>query len=140
MLKIRLQRVGRKHEPTFRIVLTESENSTKSGRLKEVLGSYDPRKSNEQIKTDRVKYWLDKGVKVTGTVHNLFVTHKILNSKKINVLPKKTPIIKEAPAEAAPAAAPAPEAAPVAEAPVETTPEAAPETAPESTEAETPAA
>jgi len=91
MLKIRLQRVGRKHEPIFRVVLTDSKNSTKSGRLKEVLGSYDPRKTVDLLKVDRIKYWLDKGALPTGTTHNLFVSHKIIDSKKINVLPRKTP-------------------------------------------------
>ena len=38
MLKIRLQRVGRKAEPTFRLVLTDSKNSTKSGKYIETLG------------------------------------------------------------------------------------------------------
>ncbi|MHB1330519.1 MAG: 30S ribosomal protein S16 [Minisyncoccota bacterium] len=102
MLKIRLQRVGRKHEPTFRVVLTDSKNSTKSGRLKEILGSYDPRKTVDLLKTDRIKYWLGLGALPTGTVHNLFVNHKIIDAKKINVLPKKTPPAKEAPAEEAP--------------------------------------
>lgn len=95
MLMIRLQRVGRKHEPIFRVVLTDSKNSTKSGRLKEVLGSYDPRKTVDLLKTDRIKYWLGLGALPTGTVHNLFVTHKLINAKKINVLPRKKPIAKE---------------------------------------------
>jgi small subunit ribosomal protein S16 len=107
MLKIRLQRVGRKHEPNFRIVLTDSENSTKSGRYKEVLGSYDPRKSVDQIDAERAKYWISQGAEATGTVHNLLVTHKIIDAKKMNVLPKKRPIVKkeepvvETPAETA---------------------------------------
>ncbi|MEK9201042.1 MAG: 30S ribosomal protein S16, partial [Patescibacteria group bacterium] len=71
----------------------------KSGRSKEVLGSYDPRKTVDLLKTDRIKYWLRKGALPTGTVHNLFVTHKIVDSKKINVLPRKHPIIKEKEAE-----------------------------------------
>ncbi len=103
MLKMRFQRVGRKHEPSFRLVLTDSKNSSKSGRFKEILGSYDPRKSVDAFNTDRVKYWLDKGVGLTGTVHNLFVTHKIIDAKKINVLPKKVVIKKEEPAVEAPA-------------------------------------
>ncbi len=95
MLKIRLQRVGRKHETSFRVVLTDSKNSTKSGRFKEVLGSYDPRKTVDLLKTDRIRYWLDLGAEPTGTVHNLFVTHNIINAKKKNVLPKKTLVVKE---------------------------------------------
>ncbi|MBX4195564.1 30S ribosomal protein S16 [Candidatus Parcubacteria bacterium] len=112
MLKIRLQRVGRKSEPAFRIVLTESENSTKSGRLKEVLGSYDARKTSDLLKTDRINYWLKQGAKPTGTVHNLLVTHKVIDAKKINVLPRKSPIAKEAePTTATPAAEAAPASA-----------------------------
>jgi len=95
MLKMRLQRVGRKHEPAFRLVLTDSKNSTKSGKYNEILGSYDARKKTDLLNTDRIKYWLDKGIAVTGTVHNLFVTHKIIDAKKINVLPRKTPPAKE---------------------------------------------
>ncbi len=94
MLKIRLQRVGRKHEPTFRVVLTDSKNSTKSGRFHEVLGSYDPRKKTEVFEGERIKEWMGKGAKVSGTVHNLLVSHKIISGKKINVLPKKSPISK----------------------------------------------
>lgn len=91
MLKIRLQRTGRKHEPTFRLVLTESKNSTKSGKLLEVLGSHDFRKENTEIKKDRVLYWMKNGVKPTPTVHNLLVTHKIVDAKKVNVQPRRTP-------------------------------------------------
>jgi len=85
MLKIRLQRTGRKHEPTFRLVLTDSKNATRSGRFKEILGSYDARKSTDAIKSDRVKYWLSMGANPTATVHNLLVTHKILGESKKNV-------------------------------------------------------
>ena len=128
---MRLQRVGRKHDNAFRVVLTDSKNSSKSGKFKEVLGSYDPRKTVDVLKTDRIKYWLGQGALPTGTVHNLFVTHKIIDAKKKNVLPKKTPIIKDVPvveekpvvvAETAPKV--------VAEAPVEEAP-VAPEVAPE---------
>jgi len=56
MLMIRLQRTGRKHEPTFRLVLTDSKNGPKSGKFLEILGSHDPRhKEATIIKADRVK-------------------------------------------------------------------------------------
>jgi small subunit ribosomal protein S16 len=134
MLKIRLQRVGRKHEPAFRLVLTDSKNSTKSGRFKEILGSYDARKSTDLLKTDRISHWLSQGALATGTVHNLLVKHKVIDAKKVNVLPKKTfvakapePVVEEAarveeaPVEASEAPAEAPEVTPE---PVETAPEA----------------
>jgi small subunit ribosomal protein S16 len=113
MLKIRLQRVGRKHEPTFRVVLTESQNSTKSGRFLEILGHHDPRhKELTVLKDERIMYWVSKGAKVSDTLHNMLVSKKIIQGKKINVLPKKTVPMKEGEVAAAPAAA-----TPVAETP-----------------------
>ena len=128
MLKIRLQRVGRKNIPAFRIVLTDSRNSTKSGRYKEILGSYDPVKDVKTVKEDRVKHWLSVGAQATGTVHNFLISQKIITGKKINVLPRKRPIKKEeakvesAPApvaEAKPAEAPQTETVPAEVAPTE---------------------
>ena len=95
MLKIRLQRVGRKHEPVFRVVVTESKNSTKSGRFHEIVGSYDPRTNKPELNAERIKHWLAQGVQVSGTVNNLLVDAKILSGKKINVLPKKHAPAKE---------------------------------------------
>ena len=101
MLKIRLQRVGRKHEPTFRLVLTDSKNSTKSGRYLENLGNYDSRHGeSSNFKVDRVTYWMSKGAQLSGTVHNMLVSKKVITDKKINVLPLKKPITKEVNEEA----------------------------------------
>ncbi len=129
MLKIRLQRVGKKHEPVFRVVVGNSQNGPKSGKFIEILGSYDPRDKNANtLNKDKVTAWIAKGAQVSDTVHNLLVSEKVLDKKKINALPKKTAPKKEVVAEEAPvAAAPVAEAAPevVEETPVveETTPE-----------------
>ncbi|KKU68111.1 MAG: 30S ribosomal protein S16 [Parcubacteria group bacterium GW2011_GWA2_47_16] len=123
MLKIRLQRVGRKNIPTFRVVLTDSKNSTKSGRFLEVLGSFDPRDDKSKIiKADRVKYWISKGAQLSGTLHNFLVHTKVIEGKKINVLPFKRPIKKEEEVKkegGAKVEVPAIEAAPAAEVPKE---------------------
>jgi small subunit ribosomal protein S16 len=95
MLKIRLKRVGRKHDPSFRIVVTESARGPKSGKYLEMLGSYDPRRDNPSIKTERVRYWISKGAQVSNTVYNLLIDQKIIEGKKKNVLPRKTPIVKD---------------------------------------------
>lgn len=96
MLIIRLQRVGKKNEPTFRIVLTDSKNGPKSGKFLEILGSYDARDKNEtKINKERAKYWISKGAQVSGTVRNFLIDQKVIDGKKVNVLPKKTPIVKE---------------------------------------------
>jgi len=120
MLIIRLQRVGRVHEPTFRIVLTDSKFGPKSGKSVEVLGSYDARKGkgNNHVDGEKVKYWISKGAQVSDTVHNFLIDQKVLTGKKINVLPKNKIInarkAKEDAAKAEAAAkAPKPEPAPV---------------------------
>ncbi len=101
MLKIRLQRVGRAHEPVYRLVLTDSKNSTKSGRYVEVLGSFDSRRGEKsEFKSDKIKEWIGKGAQLSGTVHNLLIDKKVIEGKKINVLPLKKAILKETPAEA----------------------------------------
>ena len=130
---IRLQRTGRKHEPTFRVVLTDSHNSTKSGRFLEVLGSHDARKGEPVLNGERILFWIGKGAKASGTVHNLLVTKGILTGKKINVLPKKTvpkkeeALVVETPVAEAPVEeTPVAEEAPVAETPAEVAPEEAP--------------
>ena len=101
MLMIRLQRVGRKNEPVFRLVLTDSKNGPKSGKYLEVLGSYDPRQDNkiENFNIIKIKEHISKGAKLSDTVHNFLVSKKVIEGKKINTLPKRTPIKKEVAAE-----------------------------------------
>jgi len=116
MLAIRLQRVGRKHEPKFRVVLTDSKNGPKSGKFLELLGSYDARIKNDvkQLKTDRIKALIANGAQLSDTLHNFLVHEKVIAGKKVNKLPKKTATKKEVVAEAAPVS--------VAEAPVNNSP------------------
>jgi len=82
MLSIRLQRVGRKHEPTFRVVLTDSKNGPKSGKFLEILGAYDARKGAPQLNGERIVYWMSKGAQTSETLHNLLVKARILRSRK----------------------------------------------------------
>ncbi len=125
MLKIRLQRVGRKAEPSFRLVLTDSKNSTKSGKYLEVLGNYDARRGEKsEFKADRISHWMSMGAQTSDTVHNLLVSKKLITAKKINKLPLKKAIKKEeqkeveAPATEVKEEAPEVEATPVEEAEV----------------------
>ena len=109
---IRLQRVGRKHEPVFRLVLTDSKNGPKSGKFLEVLGNYDSRRSEKaEFKVERVKHWIASGAQLSGTVHNILVERKVIDGKKINVLPKKSPVVSEkAPADSAESSQPSQDA------------------------------
>jgi len=149
MLMIRLLRVGKRNEPTFRIVLTDSKNGPKSGKFLEILGSYDARDKNEsKVKADRVLELVAQGAQLSDTVHNFLITKGVIKGKKINALPKKTPIkkegeenVEEAPkAKTETAEAPATEETPVEEvkeetpAPEEKTEDAPKEEAPAETE------
>ena len=91
MLKIRLQRIGRKNDPAFRVVLTDSKNSTKSGKFKEILGSYNVKEGVMIFKADRISYWISNGAQVSDTVHNFLVHQKLVTGNKKNVLSKKSP-------------------------------------------------
>ena len=96
MLKIRLQRTGRKHKPTYRLVLADSKSSAKSGKYLEMLGNYDSRHGEKSaINSERVLHWLSVGAQASITVHNMLIDRKIITGKKINKLPLKSPIKKE---------------------------------------------
>ncbi|OGI82163.1 30S ribosomal protein S16 [Candidatus Nomurabacteria bacterium RIFCSPLOWO2_02_FULL_44_12] len=94
MLKVRLQRIGRKNDPAFRAVLTDSKNSTKSGKFLEILGTYNPKAGLANFDGERIKHWIGKGAKLSGTMHNFLITQNVITGKKINVLPKKKPTQK----------------------------------------------
>lgn len=100
MLAIRLQRVGRKNDPSFRVIVADSKLKPKTGNVLEVLGSYNARMGKPIINTERATYWMSVGAKASGTVHNLLLDLKAITGKKMNVLGKKTPIVKEVVAEA----------------------------------------
>lgn len=105
MLKIRLKRVGRKHDPSFRLVVLESQRGPKSGDYIENLGTYNARTDEKTIKGDRVNHWISVGAKPSDTAHNLLVELGIITGKKVNVLPKKSPIATEGEAEKSEASA-----------------------------------
>ena len=91
MLMIRLQRIGRKNDPSFRVVLTDSKNAAKSGKFLEILGSYNLKKGEVLFKADRIKHWMGHGAQTSATVHNFLVHQKLIEGKKKNVLSKKAP-------------------------------------------------
>jgi small subunit ribosomal protein S16 len=104
MLKIRLQRTGRTNDPSYRVILAEHTRSPKTGSIVEKLGTYNPKTKERNLNADRIKYWLSVGAKASGTMHNMLISVGIIEGKKVNVLPKKSPPKKEeAAAEAAPA-------------------------------------
>ena len=125
MLKIRMQRTGRTNAPSFRIVVIEHTESTKSGHIVEKLGTYNPKTKERNLDGERVKYWLSVGAKASGTMHNMLISTGIIEGKKVNVLPRKSPPKKEpSSAEATEGKEEAAKEAPAAEVPAEAAPEA----------------
>ncbi len=95
MLRIKLQRVGRKHDPSYRLVVTDKRTGPKSNKHVAIVGHYDTIRKKTQLKVDEIKKWLSNGAKPTDTVYNILVSEKVIEGKKINVLPKKRPVKKE---------------------------------------------
>lgn len=89
MLKIRLQKVGRKHDYGHRVVLVDSRRAARSGAVREFLGFYNTKTNDLKLEGEKIKDWVSKGAQVSDTVHNLLVKQKIIKGPKINVLPSK---------------------------------------------------
>jgi small subunit ribosomal protein S16 len=71
-VKLRLKRMGKKKQPTYRVVASDSR-SPRDGRFIEVIGTYEPRKDPSGIEVDQEKAveWLMKGAKASDTVRKL---------------------------------------------------------------------
>ncbi len=71
-VKIRLMRMGKKKQPTYRIVAADGR-SPRDGRFIEILGTYEPRQEPSGIKVDndKVVKWLVQGAQPTETVEKI---------------------------------------------------------------------
>jgi small subunit ribosomal protein S16 len=74
-VKIRLMRVGKKKQPTYRVVVADGR-SARDGRFIEIIGQYAPRQdpSLVQIDADSALSWLRKGAQPTEQVQKLLTT------------------------------------------------------------------
>ncbi len=105
MLTLKLQRVGKKHQGSFRLVVGEKREKI-DGRQLEDLGWYNPRTDKFEVKKERVLHWIKNGAQQTDSVHNLLITAGVTMGKKtaVHKQPKKSEEEKKA-AEAKAAAA-----------------------------------
>jgi small subunit ribosomal protein S16 len=71
-VKLRLMRMGKKKQPTYRVVAADSR-SPRNGRFIEIVGIYDPRPDPSAIRIDNDKAvdWLRKGAQPTDSVRKL---------------------------------------------------------------------
>ena len=78
-VKIRLRRMGAKKYPFYRVVVADSRYP-RDGRFIEEIGTYDPLKepSALNVKTERVKFWVENGAKPTDVLAKLFKKNTII--------------------------------------------------------------
>jgi len=147
MLAIRLQRNGRAHYPTYRIVVQEAQRHPLSGRVVAEVGNYNPHTKATTLDKESVEKYLKNGAQPSSRVVRILKANKIALPKWVKEptekhaeakhadklrknQPKEEAPAEEAPVEEAPAETPAAaetpaeEAAPAEEAPAETPAEA----------------
>ncbi len=73
-VKLRLMRMGKKKQPTYRLVASDAR-SPRDGRFIEIVGTYDPRREPSHINIDNEKAvgWLRQGAQPTESARKLLV-------------------------------------------------------------------
>ena len=79
--RIRLARHGAKKKPFYRIVVADSE-SPRDGKYLENVGTYNSLLDPVQVtlKSERIRYWMDKGAKPSDTVRSLLKKEGFFNT------------------------------------------------------------
>ena len=74
MVRIRMQRLGRRHRPFYRINAID-QRTRRNGRVLENLGFYNPMEKDEEkqihLKVDEIKAWIEKGAQPSDTVRDM---------------------------------------------------------------------
>lgn len=125
MLAIRMQRNGRSHYPTYRIVVQEAQRHPLSGRVVAEVGNYNPHTKETTLDKATVEKYLSNGAQPSSRVVRILKANKIALPKWVKEPTEKHGVAKHAdklrknqPKEEAPAEEPS------AEAPAEETPAA----------------
>lgn len=114
MLAIRLQRLGRKALPIYRLAVQESQRHPSSGRVVAYVGSYNPHTKETKLNTEKVDYYLKNGAQPTPRVVRILSEQKVSlpawvkePGKKDGKLRNPEKLRKNQPKEEAPAEEPA---------------------------------
>jgi small subunit ribosomal protein S16 len=88
MVKLRLMRMGKTKQPTYRVVAADSR-SPRDGRFIEIVGSYAPRQEENKVvlKAERVAHWLGEGAQPTDRVRRLLVGAGIIEGVPVRETP-----------------------------------------------------
>jgi small subunit ribosomal protein S16 len=100
-VKLRLMRMGKKKQPTYRVVAADAR-SPRDGRFIEIVGTYEPRRDPSVIKIDNEKAvkWLRNGAQPTETVEKLLKASGAWEWFKTGTAPEGAVTTEAAPAEA----------------------------------------
>lgn len=85
MLAIRLQRLGRKGYPVYRIAVQEAQRHPSSGRVVAYVGSYNPHTKEVTLQKDAVQKYLDNGAQPTPRVVKLLQVEGVKLPKWVKV-------------------------------------------------------
>jgi|AntAceMinimDraft_3_1070362.scaffolds.fasta_scaffold46131_2 small subunit ribosomal protein S16 len=84
MLAIRLRRIGKKSQPSYRLIVSEKAKATNSSVL-EFLGNYAPsnKEKTASLNKERILHWISKGAQPSASVHNLLLREGIIKGDKV---------------------------------------------------------
>lgn len=77
MLAIRLQRIGRKGYPVYRLAVQEAQRHPSSGRVVAYVGSYNPHDKSVNVDKEKVEFYLGNGAQPSPRVVRLLKEQKI---------------------------------------------------------------
>lgn len=76
MLAIRLQRLGRKGYPVYRLVVQDSARHPSSGKVVAYVGNYNPHTKEVKLETEQIQKFLDNGAQPSDRVVRLLKEDK----------------------------------------------------------------
>lgn len=86
MLAIRLQRLGRKGLPVYRVAVQESQRHPSSGRVVAYVGTYNPHTKEVTLQKETVQKYLDNGAQPTPRVVKLLIAEGVALPKWVKEL------------------------------------------------------
>ena len=122
MLAIRLQRLGRKGMPVYRLAVQEAQRHPSSGRVVAYVGTFNPHTKAVTLNKEKIEFYLSNGAQPTSRIVRILLNEKVALPVWVQVpktekaakirkpeklrknQPKEEPKAEEAPAEATPEA------------------------------------
>lgn len=96
MLAIRLQRLGRKAMPVYRVAVQEAQRHPSSGRVVAYVGVYNPHTKEVKLDKEKIEFYLKNGAQPTSRVVRLLEADKIILPSWVKKAPTKEAKIRHA--------------------------------------------